>query len=105
MKKEIKHEIKDEINDSTLTLRKQFLVIINNILKNNGWNQEETSIKLDVTQPRVSNLRSAHANKFSIEFLVKILMRLGYDFSLQEKEESEEGRTKKPKLIMNVIAK
>jgi predicted XRE-type DNA-binding protein len=64
------------IND----LRKKLISGINDIIKANEWKQGAAAKALQVTQPRISNLKNNQFEKFSLDILVDILSKLGHKF-------------------------
>lgn len=75
----------DAITDSAeeaneLQTRADLMIVIRDIVKDNGWKQTEVAEKLALTQPRVSDLLNGKIDKFSIDLLMTCLYRLGYRF-------------------------
>lgn len=60
-----------------ITAKGKLFTIVNAKIDQKGWNQKEAAIELNVTQPRISNLKNYQHDKFSIEVLMKIADRLG----------------------------
>jgi predicted XRE-type DNA-binding protein len=63
---------------SELQTRADLMIVIRNIVEDNGWKQSEAAKKLRLTQPRVSDLLNGKIEKFSIDLLMTCLFRLGY---------------------------
>jgi len=63
-----------------LQTRADLMIVIRDIVADNGWKQSETAEKLDLTQPRVSDLLNGKIEKFSIDLLMTCLFRLGFRF-------------------------
>lgn len=71
------------IND----LRRKLIAGINDIIKENGWKQGAAAKALQVTQPRISNLKNNQFEKFSLDILVDILSKLGHKFIFANSED------------------
>ena len=63
-----------------LQTRADLMIVIRDIVKDNGWKQAEAAEKLGLTQPRVSDLLNGKIEKFSIDLLMTCLFRLGFRF-------------------------
>ncbi|WP_210443153.1 helix-turn-helix domain-containing protein [Vibrio crassostreae] len=59
-----------------MDIKGKLFTIINSKLNQKEWNQKEAALALDITQPRVSNLKNLHHDKFSIEALMKLADKL-----------------------------
>lgn len=68
----------DPIQLSLYSLKSKMMIIIIEILKKEGLTQEQLSSKLNISQPRVSNLIRGQMDKFSIDTLIELLGRLGF---------------------------
>lgn len=60
-----------------MDIKGRLLTIINKKIMSNSWNQAEAAKALCVTQPRISNLKNLHHDKFSIEMLLRFIDLLG----------------------------
>jgi len=60
-----------------MDIKGKLFTIVNTKIKENGWDQIEAASQLDVTQPRISNIKNYHHDKFSIEALMKFADKLG----------------------------
>ena len=60
-----------------LRLRAQLMSRITDRLAEFGWSQKTTAENLDLTQPRVSDLRTGKISKFSLDALVNIGIKVG----------------------------
>ena len=58
-------------------IKGKLLTIINKKILSNNWNQKEAANVLGVSQPRISNIKNLHHDKFSIEVLLKFADKLG----------------------------
>lgn len=65
---------------SELQTRADLMIVIRDIVADNGWKQSEAAEKLKLTQPRVSDLLNGKIEKFSIDLLMTCLFRLGFRF-------------------------
>ena len=63
-----------------LQTRADLMIVIRDIVKDNGWKQAEAAENLGLTQPRVSDLLNGKIEKFSIDLLMICLFRLGFRF-------------------------
>ncbi len=68
----------EEANE--LQTRADLMIVIRDIVIDNGWKQSEVAQKLGLTQPRVSDLLNGKIEKFSIDLLMTCLFRLGFRF-------------------------
>ena len=68
----------EEANE--LQTRADLMIVIRDIVRDNGWKQGEVAEKIGLTQPRVSDLLNGKIEKFSIDLLMTCLYRLGYRF-------------------------
>ena len=48
-----------------------------------GWTQIETADRMEISQPRMSDLLRGKLSKFSLDFLVNLLARLGSEVELR----------------------
>ncbi|MFA0137507.1 XRE family transcriptional regulator, partial [Vibrio sp. 10N.261.46.B6] len=46
----------DPVELSLLSTKVKLMIIASEIIRENGWTQKEASLKLGVSQPRISNL-------------------------------------------------
>lgn len=60
-----------------MDIKGKLLTIINKKLMSNEWTQSEAASFLCVSQPRISNIKNLHHDKFSIEVLLKFADKLG----------------------------
>jgi len=68
----------DPVELSLLSTKMKLMIIASEIIRENGWTQKEASLKLGVSQPRISNLMNSKVSKFSIDTAFEILGKLGY---------------------------
>jgi len=75
----------DAVTDSNeeaneLQTRADLMIVIRDIVNDKKWKQIEVAEKLELTQPRVSDLLNGKIDKFSIDLLMTCLFRLGFRF-------------------------
>jgi predicted XRE-type DNA-binding protein len=81
----------DPVELNSLILKSKLAAIIRMLIAKTDWNQKKVASVLQTSQPRVSNLLSGKLSKFSIDFLLESLCRLGYKFDIDfTPNESEE---------------
>lgn len=59
-------------------LKTQIFMVLISLIREKGMNQAEAARLLKVSQPRMSNLFKGYLEKFSIDTLLEMLVRLGY---------------------------
>ena len=62
---------------ANLTLRSDLMMMVEKIIKENGWTQAEAAKRCGVTQLRINDLLRGRISKFSIDALVNIASALG----------------------------
>lgn len=72
----------DPIELNLLILKSKLISVIVDMIKLNGWTQKSAAEKLKISQPRVSNLSKGKVDKFSIDFLLELILNLGYKLEL-----------------------
>lgn len=72
----------DPVELNSLILKSKLSSIIRLLVKNSGLSQSEVAKALQTTQPRVSNLLNGQLSKFSVDFLLESLCRLGYKLDI-----------------------
>jgi predicted XRE-type DNA-binding protein len=73
---------KDPVELNSMILKAKLAAIIRMMVKKNEWNQSTVAKKIGTTQPRVSNLLGGSLEKFSVDFLLEGLCRLGYKLDI-----------------------
>jgi predicted XRE-type DNA-binding protein len=78
----------DALSDSpeeavNLKLRAELIREIRHKIEDSGWTQSLTAEKLNVSQPRVSDLLNGKISKFSLDSLVNMMATLGGEISLE----------------------
>lgn len=72
----------DQEELSLLILKSKLWSVLTKLITDEKWTQKETAARLSITQPRVSNLMKAQLDKFSIDFFIESLTKLGYKLDL-----------------------
>ena len=62
---------------ANLVLRCELMDAVEKLIKKNGWTQGTAARKLDVHQPRISDLFQGHIDLFSTDTLIEWLDKLG----------------------------
>lgn len=62
---------------ANLTARCELLLVLQDIIKRNGWTQSEAAKNLKVGQPRIAEIMHSQSGLFSVDLLIKYLARLG----------------------------
>lgn len=70
----------DYFKVATYKARSEMMNAVVSEITRNGWTQEEAAEKLNVSQPRISNLKNGRMSKFSFEELMRMLSVLGFSF-------------------------
>ena len=78
----------DPIRLNLMILKSKLVSVIVDMIKSNGWTQKLAAEKLTISQPRISNLYKGKLDKFSIDFLLEILLQLGYKLELNYRPSS-----------------
>lgn len=68
-----------------LKLRLKMIRAVRANIDQRNWCQSVAAKNLGVTQPRISNIYSEKVDKFSVEFLTKLLISLGHSFDFSHK--------------------
>ena len=61
-----------------LTLRSDLLNLIIDVIETNSWSQNDVAIKLNIPQPRASELLRGKLQLLSVKTLVGYLVKLGF---------------------------
>src|SRR5882672_11506331 len=62
---------------TALHIRSQLAATLEQFIESHGWSQAEAARALKVPQPTVSKIVNGNIEKLSIEFLVKLAVRVG----------------------------
>jgi len=72
----------DQAELSLLILKSKLWSVLTKLITDQSWTQGEAAARLDVSQPRVSNLMKGQLEKFSVEFFIESLTKIGYKLDL-----------------------
>ncbi|RYZ75463.1 MAG: XRE family transcriptional regulator [Proteobacteria bacterium] len=72
----------DPVELNSLILKSKLAAIIRIMVSNAELSQKQVAKMLETTQPRISNLLGGQLAKFSVDFLLESLCRLGYKFDI-----------------------
>ncbi len=73
------HSIKK--NETIHSMKSNMMCAITALLEERGLKQADSAELLEVSQPRISNIKNGHGDKFSVDMLITMLGILGYKFS------------------------
>lgn len=68
----------DPVDHWKMAIKSKLAVILSLYIQDQKLTQSEAAQILGVTQPRISNLVNARIDKFSIDMLIDMLIRIGY---------------------------
>lgn len=68
----------DPVAFNMKNLKVKLLMVLITMIRQKGWTQAEAAEQLQVSQPRMSNLFKGHLEKFSIDKILEMLVRIGY---------------------------
>jgi len=88
----------DENEIENYMLRSNMMNAIVDLIESKDWTQKEAAEHLDVTQPRISNLKNGKISKFSVDMLMGMLSKLGFRFAFNYTQ----GTTDNIKISMSV---
>lgn len=72
----------DPVELNSLILKSKLAAIIRIMVSSSELSQKQAAKILDTTQPRVSNLLGGQLSKFSVDFLLECLCKLGYKLDI-----------------------
>ncbi|MBS6082447.1 MULTISPECIES: helix-turn-helix domain-containing protein [Pseudomonas] len=79
----------DPVEYNMKHLKTQLFMTLITLIRDNEWSQAVAAKKLNVSAPRMSNLFKGYLEKFSIDTLLEMLIRIGYkvdaDFNPENK--------------------
>jgi len=70
--------IDDPVEFNLKSLKAKLAIALVALIREQGWTQTVAAERLQVTQPRMSNLFRGRLDKFSIDALLGMLIRSGY---------------------------
>jgi len=82
---------------ANLTARGLLMIAIEQRIREEGWTQTEAAARLQVRQPRVSDLLNGKISKFSLDALVNLLPPVGLTFEVRPVERPQVRPAKKAK--------
>lgn len=68
----------DPVQYNMWSLKSKLVMVLVNLIRQKGWTQAAAAKELQVSAPRMSNLFKGHLDKFSIDTLLEMLVRVGY---------------------------
>lgn len=72
----------DPIESNMKHLKVNIFMMLTQLIRQKGWTQAAAAKALKITEPRMSNLVKGRLDKFSIEALLELVVRSGYDFDV-----------------------
>lgn len=92
----------DPVELNALVLKSKFAALIRLLVKEQNLSQMNVAELLSTSQARVSNLLAGHIEKFSIDFLLTSLFKLGYkaDFDYDPTDKAEPLRVSIKKAVL-----
>jgi len=82
------------------SLKEKLAISLVQLIRAQRWTQASASETLRVSQPRISNLMSGKIDRFSIDSLLEMMFRAGYNFDFLF--EFPEGNTSEPRLELKL---
>ncbi|MFD2640800.1 helix-turn-helix domain-containing protein [Pseudomonas japonica] len=70
----------DHVEFNMKHLKTQLFMVLLQMIRQKGWSQSAAARELQVSAPRMSNLCNGYLEKFSIDMLMTMLVRIGYKF-------------------------
>ena len=68
---------------ANLKIRAELLIMLREYINGRGLKQKEASERLGIPQPDVSSIMNAKIDKFTIDKLVNLLTRIGYELKIE----------------------
>ncbi len=68
---------------ANIRLRADLMLHIAQVIRENGWTQQQAAEHCGLTQPRINDLLKGKIDKFSLDALVNINAQLGQNVALQ----------------------
>ncbi len=68
----------DPVDFNLKSLKAKLAIALISLIREQGWTQAAAAERLHVSQPRMSNLFRGRLDKFSIDALLGMLIRVGY---------------------------
>lgn len=72
------HVTHDDEKASKMAMKMDLSIMLTNLIKEQGWTQQEAAEKFGVQQSRVSDLKNAKIEKFTVDAMFDMLDTLGF---------------------------
>lgn len=72
------HVTHDAETASKMAMKMDLSIMISNLIKEHGWTQVEAAERLGIKQSRISDLKNAKIEKFTIDAMFDMLDALGF---------------------------
>lgn len=72
------HVTHDNVTASKMAMKMDLSIMLSNLIKEQGWTQNEAAEKLGVRQSRISDLKNAKIEKFTIDSMFDMLDAFGF---------------------------
>jgi len=72
------HVTHDSETASKMAMKMDLSIMLSNLIKEQGWTQVEAAEKLGIKQSRISDLKNAKIEKFTIDAMLDMLDSLGF---------------------------
>lgn len=72
----------DPVEFNLKALKAKLAIALVKLIRDNKWTQTVAAEKLQITQPRMSNLFRGKLEKFSIDAMLQMLVRVGYKLEM-----------------------
>ena len=74
--------IEDSVHAEMLHIKSYLASLVVEVIAQQKWTQSKAAEELSIAQPRISEIKQAKLEKFSVDFLLTILAKLGYRFEI-----------------------
>ena len=72
----------DPVQAEILHIKSYLSSLVVDVIANKKWTQAEAAAVLGIAQPRISEIKQAKLDKYSVDFLLSILVQLGYGLTV-----------------------
>ena len=72
----------DPVEYNMKSLKAKLAITLVELIRARHWNQAAAAEHLNITQPRMSNLFRGKLDRFSIDTLMEMIVRIGYKFEM-----------------------
>lgn len=79
----------DQVESNMKHLKTQLFMTLITLIRQKEWTQAVAAKNLSVSAPRMSNLFKGYLEKFSIDTLLEMLVRVGYKIDVDFNPENE----------------